>query len=421
MNTIEHSSLYASHAHLRQLLVLRNIAIFTQVIFLCIAVLYFEMAIPVLPMIFTIALLGLFNIYTGVRLSRTSTVSSKELFLQLCIDIMVLTSLLGLSGGANNPFSVLYILPLTIAAMILPSRKTWILAALTVIAYSLLFKVYYPIPHNHGDMSEFNLHVIGMWIGFVLSAGIVAYFIVSLRKIIQQQERRLNEAKQEAARNDQLIKLGMIATSSAHEFGTPLNSIELLLEDIEEISQSSIDIIEITDLIRQQIERCRDALKNLAQTSGTVHLQGGQARDLSSYLNTQHKNWQKHFPDTLIEMVIKNRNAPPSVINDALLDHALNNIIENAVQASSDKISVILDWDDEIWKVQIRDYGDGIPEKLKNNIGRSNFTTKTHGLGLGLFITHSIIQRLGGVVEFYNHHSGGLCTDIKIPINLATL
>jgi len=412
----EKSEGYLIHENLRLLFRLRNIAIAAQSATVLIAVLYLKMNLLITPILVAIAFLSFFNVYTRYRINRPQPIALYELVMQLSVDIIILTVLLGLSGGASNPFAILYLLPLTITAILLPARVTWGLAVLTVICYSLLLVVYVPMPqtHNHADM--FGLHIVGMWLGFVLSAGVVAYFIVGLKKIIKKQAGALSRAKEQAYKNKQLIKLGVLAASTAHEMGTPLNSIALLVEDIEQDdAQLSPDLLNKTVVIREQITRCRDALASLNKSAGSVSLQGGGEVLLVDYLQGLIGNWHRQHPDTKIEFKLDDQNSNEAVMIDEVLNLALTNIIENAIEVSPRRVTVGASQQESHWLLTIRDYGPGMSEEELKQIGQQGYSTKDHGLGLGLFLSHSIIQRLGGMVNLYNHSGGGLCTDIQLP------
>ena len=188
------------HGQLRRYVALRNIAIIAQLITLAVVWKILELELDWQPMLLTIATLASINLFSwlrmggtegsgntaasllrGLRLRNINIVSNPELFAQLSVDVIALTILLYYSGGSTNPFVSLYLLPLVIAAATLPGRYTWGMAALTAACYSLLMAYYIPLPHihQHGD-DAFNIHVMGMWLGFVISAVVVAYFVVQM-------------------------------------------------------------------------------------------------------------------------------------------------------------------------------------------------------------------------------------------------
>lgn len=411
---------YLTHDNLRLLFRLRNIAIAAQSAAILLAIVYLKMDLPLWALLSTVAFLALFNVYTRMLIRQHRPVAMPELVLQLSVDILVLTVLLSLSGGASNPFAILYLLPLAIAAIMLPARVTWGLAIFTVVCYSLLLVVYIPMPHAHSEMNAFNLHVVGMWLGFVLSAGVIAYFIVGLQKVIQKQAEDLNKAREEAFQSEQLIKLGVLAASTAHDLGTPLNSMALMLEDIEyEEAKQHPELLQKTKVMRQQIERCRQALATLNTSAGSVSLQGGRQIPLTEYLHNLLQNWERQHPSTQIKLKLENVAGAPHIMADEVLNLALTSIIDNAIEVSPHCIEIDASFIQTQWDITIRDYGPGLTSENKHNIGKQGYTTKAHGLGLGLFLSHTVIERLGGVVRLYNHDQGGLCTHIQLPVKFA--
>jgi len=410
---------YLTHDNLHLLFRLRNIAITAQSAAIITALVYLQMALPVWPMLAVIALLSLFNVFTRYRINNPKPVKLVELTLQLSTDIIALSLLLSLSGGGANPFAILYLLPLTIAAILLPTRTIWGLALLTVVCYSIILFFYVPMPFAHNHTDAFNLHIVGMWIGFVLSAGVIAYFIVGLRKVIQQQAKALSKASEDAIRNEQLVKLGVLAATTAHEMGTPLNSMALLIEDIEYEQAPSPQLLKTTNLLREQITRCQKALSTLTSSAGSASLKGGQQAICADYLQGLVENWKKSHPDMNIDLVLNQDANSNTIMTDEVLNLALTNIVENAAEVSPEKIEINAQAGNNQWALTIRDYGPGLNKEHAEKASQQGYSTKPHGLGLGLFLSHSVIERLGGMVKLSNHEQGGLCTHITLPTNFS--
>lgn len=416
----EKSTSYVFPHNLRQLFRLRTAAIAAQSVAVAVATLHFHMALPLVPMILALAALTAFNAWTRIRINRPRPVSSRELLVQLVVDVAVLTLMLGLSGGATNPFGILYLLPLTIATVVLPTRAAWFMAGLTSACYSLLLVVYVPLPAAHEHGSAFSLHVFGMWLGFVLSAWVVAYFVGNLRSIVRRQRESLNRAREEAVRNEYLVKLGVMAASTAHDMGTPLNSMALLLEDIEcEEAKAKPGLLEKTALFRTQLARCREALGTLSQSAGELNLAGGRDVAVRDYLQSLAAQWKAAHPATNINLSNAAETGSPNILADEILNHALMNIVDNAAEASPEQVDIHSRWDNTHWYLTVRDFGPGLTGEAKQRVGRPSCSTKAHGLGLGLFLTHAVIDRLGGVVDLYNHAEGGLCTQVRLPVKYA--
>ncbi|MEK7843317.1 MAG: sensor histidine kinase, partial [Pseudomonadota bacterium] len=202
--------------NLQRLFLLRNIALVAQCLTFALAHWVLEMQLPWTEMVTVVTLLAALNLATWVRLRRNWPVSSIEFFAQLLVDVFALSALLYFSGGSTNPFISLYLLPLTIAAAALPWIYTWAMAAITISCYTLLLFYYVPLPHDHSEhTSEFNLHVSGMWLAFVLSTVLIAWFVVKMGISIRERDKDLALAREQALRNEQIIALGTLAAGAA--------------------------------------------------------------------------------------------------------------------------------------------------------------------------------------------------------------
>ncbi len=166
---------------------------------------------------------------------RGGPVGDAELFFELLADVGCLTALLYLSGGSTNPFVSLYLLPLTIAAAALPARYAWSMAGLTVTGYTLLLFFFRPLGHDQSmHSSAFNLHILGMWITFLVSAMLIASFVTTMSASIRVRDRELAAARERALRDEQVLALGTFAAGAAHELGTPLATIAVLSRETGE-------------------------------------------------------------------------------------------------------------------------------------------------------------------------------------------
>ena len=176
-----------------------------------IALAYWVLAIPLplFPLSIIIAMHGLINSFTLLRMKRPKSVTSWEFFTQLVMDSMVLTAMLYFTGGYTNPFVSLFLLPLVTASTILPQGFAWAMAALTTSCYTLLMFFYRPLPHSNMEhMGDFNLHVLGMWFGFLLSAGLIAFFLVRMANSLRERDRILTATREKTLRDQHLVALG---------------------------------------------------------------------------------------------------------------------------------------------------------------------------------------------------------------------
>ena len=180
-----------------------------------------EIALPRLPMCAVLVLMTAFNGYVHWRVRTDEPVGATELFGQLCVDLTALAILLYLSGGAANPLISFLLVPVAVAALSLPGRLTAAVAMLAVALYSLLMWQFLPLPVADPERGA-RLHLAGMWLTFVVSATMIAWFVARMTASIRERDNRLNAARELALRDERVVALGALAAGAAHELGTPL-------------------------------------------------------------------------------------------------------------------------------------------------------------------------------------------------------
>jgi len=376
-----------------------------------------EFTLPFGPLLVVIAIFAALNLVTWLRLRWLERpVGEQELFLHLLSDVLILAALLYFTGGSTNPFVSLFLLPLTLAAAALPGRYSWAVAVSALLCYSLLMVWYYPLPHRHGI--NFNMHVVGMWFGFVLSAILISYFAVKMSATLRERERALAQAREDALRDERLVALGTLAAGAAHELGTPLATMAVLAKDLESECAAKPDLAEPFQVLRSQIARCKEILSQLAISAGQMRAEGGRDQSLDQYLVRIVEQWQTGRPAVIVRRNWEGTQPPPRIIADQTLTQAITNILNNAADASEQAVEVSGHWDERELRLEICDRGDGVSAAAASHAGEPFFTTKPpgQGLGLGLFLAQSTIRRLGGSVELFNRREGGACTRIVLPL-----
>ncbi|MCK4743113.1 MAG: hypothetical protein KAT25_04780 [Sulfuriflexus sp.] len=404
----------AEYLNLRRLFMLRNIAIIGQLLAVYITQIYLDIALPVLSIGLVIFTFALFNLFTLFRIRWGGEVSQLEFLFQLLADVFILTALLYLTGGATNPFVLLFLLPIIIATAVLSSRYTWILTLITAACYSLLIWKFQPLPHAHGSGSGLSQHVFGMWLSFVISAAITSYLVGGMRRSLEDKEVELAAAREQQLRDEQLVLLGTLSASTAHEMGTPLGTMSLLCEELSH--ELSDEHQHIAKTLNTQITRCKDALSTLSASTGTAPLSAGKLLNVNIFLEELHAEWNKLHPDNHIKTDWNGISPAPSILADRTLQQALINILDNANEASPNQVEWIAYWDSTMLTINIKDRGEGLSREAEQAIGNHPFSDKAEGHGLGLFLTHSILKRFGGHVESLNREHGGLSTLINLPI-----
>lgn len=359
-----------------------------------------------------LVLFAALNAFTRRRTRLPQPISDGEFFGHLLIDIGGLSLVLYLTGGASNPLVSYYLVPVSIAAATLTPRLSWAVAALAFGCYSLLLLWYRPVAAlapamHHGDI---NLHVLGMWANFAVSAGLLSYFLVNMATELRRQQQHLARQREEQLRDEQLLAIATLAAGAAHELGTPLNTMKLLIDGAREETPglSTADL----DTLSAQVERCRVTLRKLVQAGDPRHGELA-ARPIREYLESLVERWQVIRPDAQASIRLDASSPALDAHFHATLAPALQNLLDNAADASP-RIDIEGHWSATQLELCIRDFGPGIrQDSTPPRPGRSN---KPDGLGLGLFLSHATIERHGGAVTLSPAPDGGTLTQIRLPL-----
>lgn len=410
---------HTSHLNMHRLLVLRGIAIGCWLFTLLLVLATLQVEARIWPILLTLAAWGGISLWTWQRIRQMDTIADSGFFIQLVFDVAILTILLYLSGGSTNPFTLMFLLPLVVAASVLSMRYIWSIALLTIAAYSFLLFQYTPfIPLEHHMEGHFSSHIVGMWWGFVISAALIAAFAAKMGHTLRERDHVLAETKEKALRDEQLVALGSLAAGAAHELGTPLATIAILARELEHDYQDDPVLGEQLQILHSQVNRCKETLSTLSASAGQLQAAAGRCQPLDEYLNETIQQWQAVRPGISLLINLNGKQPSPQLLADQTLTQALCNIFNNAADASPNNIEIFAEWDEQQLKLEVRDRGPGIDEEASEHIGQSIFTTKAgdQGMGLGLFLAYSVIHRLNGEVLLRNRDGGGACTFVTLPL-----
>jgi two-component system sensor histidine kinase RegB len=403
--------------NLRRLLGLRAIALAGLGLTLWFVVARLGMRLPLPPLVGVLSGMLLLSLATLWRLRRAWPVQDRELFGQLLLDVASLTALFYFSGGSTNPFVVLYLLPLAIAAAALPAPYVWGMAAVTTLSYTALLVWHVPLPHSaQMHDADFGLHVLGMWLGFVLSAALIAGFAVRMTATVRDRDRVLAAMRENALRHERILALGTLATGAAHELGTPLSTMAVLVKDIEPERGVSAERLGI---LRTQIARCKEILASLSAAAGQVRAESGQSLALDVWLRELTDRWRTLRPDVSVRQHLRGTQPVPRIVAEQTLAQAITNILNNAADASPHSVEIDARWNADELVLEIADRGAGLTPEVQASVGEPFLTTKSDGLGLGLFLAYTTLGRFGGAVRLANRTGGGVCCRLTLP--LATL
>jgi two-component system sensor histidine kinase RegB len=374
-----------------------------------------DIALPRLPMCAVLALMAAFNGYVHWRARTDEPVGATELFGQLCVDLIALAILLYLSGGAANPLISFLLVPVAVAALSLPGRLSAAVALLAIALYSLLMWQFLPLSVADPERAA-RLHLAGMWLTFVVSATMIAWFVARMTASIRERDNRLNAAREQALRDERVVAVGALAAGAAHELGTPLATMAVLVGELELDAGRDADARHDLALVREQIALCKGIISSMAARAGTLRPEQVQVQDARVWLEGVRARWHTLRPRATSRLTLDGAAGVPRIVTEATLEQALANVLNNAADASDTEIDIRLDWDESKLRIVIKDGGSGFPSQVLRQAGSVPLSTRNGGAGIGLLLAFSAIERLGGHIVLNNPSGGGGLVSIELPI-----
>ncbi|HIP06483.1 MAG TPA: HAMP domain-containing histidine kinase [Mariprofundaceae bacterium] len=413
--------------HLQRLLLFRSSMIVAEILLLTIATRLSDAPLPLSQIMLIITAYALFHMITWIKRPQTNTISPNYLFAQLGVDVLALTLMLYYTGGSNNPFVSLFLLPLLLVAAILPKPYIWSMAVITTISYATLLLL--PFEQQTHDMSHMagmamqhsssamNTHAMGMAASFLFSVVVILFFVVSMAESLRDRERKLANAHEKSLRDEHVIALGTLAAGAAHELGTPLGTMAILTKEMESEYADDAELLEQIQILRAQVDRCKSTISQMSSSAGQLRATGGKNMVITDYISSIGKHWQSEHALTQLETHYpEGRDAPELVVDDTL-QQALMSLLNNASDAGAQYIQLNLDWDDTHLNITICDDGEGLSAEVQSTLGKPFISTKADGQGLGFYLAQAVISRMGGNIQIKNQTSGkGACVDIQLPL-----
>lgn len=401
---------------LKYLLQLRLLIIGAQVLGLVFIGARFHLAVPWPTVAAVLVAMACYTAWSWRRLRAGLPADPGELMRQCAADLSALTVLIYFSGGSVNPFISLFLLPIVFAAATLPLRASAAIALAAIGCYTLLMFFNRPITSGSSHAHGVELHLWGMWYGFVLSAGCIAYFVARIAQTLRDHDRALARARERALEAERVVALGTLAAGTAHELGTPLATMAILAKDLETDLAALPALRASVVTLRQQIGRCKQSLARLATDAGELPADSGRPAAADQFLEDLLREWQQQQDHVAVTIVVDGPRPAPRILADRTLRQALFNVLNNAADASASRVDACAAWDERAMWLDVRDDGPGLTEQLRGLVGRRIVSTKgEHGLGIGLYLAHSVLARLGGHVEFDTPAAGGTHVHVEVP------
>ncbi|SLN42750.1 sensor histidine kinase RegB [Ruegeria meonggei] len=412
--TLWRSQEHSSWIRLRTLILLRWVAIIGQITAITVAQQTYHIQLDATLCYLAIGVSVMGNLTAILLFPRNKRLTEFENFLMVLFDLLQLAILLYLTGGLNNPFALLLLGPVTISANVMSTRSTLIVGGVAVILTSLLAKFHLPLRTESGLILQTpELLVFGNWAAVVIAIIFIGAYSHRVSSEVRSMSEALAATHMALAREQKLTDLGGVVAAAAHELGTPLATIKLTSAELIEELDDWPDLKEDAALIREQANRCRDILRDMGR-AGKDDLHLRQA-PLSSVVHEAaephiHRGKSVHFAEGPAD---DGDVQQPSILRKPEIIHGLRNLIQNAVDFARANVWVEAEWTPEVITIFIMDDGRGYPSQMIGRIGdpfmrhrRVETERRTRpeyeGMGLGLFIAKTLLERSGAELNFAN-------------------
>jgi two-component system sensor histidine kinase RegB len=339
----------------------------------------------------------------------------------MTLDVLLLSGLLFFTGGPQNPFSFLFLVPISLATLILPAAWTWALVALSLASTAVLYAWNQPLDLGASHAEHMALHLRGMWVASGVSAAFIVYFLRRVRRELAQRDEELAASRALAARRERLASLATLAAGAAHELSTPLSTIAVVAKELERGLGQLPTPAGVTDdvrLVRAEVERCRAILQRLSADAGDVMGEAFASVPIPELVASAIAGFDGRPPiHAELEPAVRELcvDVPPRAVTQAL-----QGVLKNARDASPPDAAVtftITRAGDRV-EFTIRDQGAGMPPDVLARVGEPFFTTKPtgRGMGLGVFLARTVVERLGGAVTLDSAPRRGTTARLAVPL-----
>jgi two-component system sensor histidine kinase RegB len=382
--------------------------------------------LPLLACLAVIGLSALLNVVMQTRFPASKRLQSGHAVLTLAYDLLQLSVLLYLTGGLQNPFSLLMVVPAAISASTQPSRMTVGLCALSVLCATLLMVFYMPLPWLAGATLTLPFpYMMGVWTSLVSCIIFMAAYAWRTTQENRQMLDALAATELRLAREQKLSALDGLAAAAAHELGTPLGTISLVAKELEREIPEDSPLREDILLLRSQATRCRDILRTLTQHSGETDAMF--SKMTLGHLIEEVVQPFRAFGITLDVVLQPDPDAPPAqpvMPRNPGVIYGLTNLVENAVDFASSRVEVTAFWDAQVIRLAIADDGPGFASNVLGRLGDPFVTTRARedvddsdeaqGMGLGIFIAKTLLERSRATVKLSNRKppETGACVEV---------
>jgi two-component system, sensor histidine kinase RegB len=365
-----------------------------------------------------------FNAASLLRLRFSHEVTNSMLFVSLLVDVSTLTAQLYLSGGTTNPFVFLYLLQVILGAVLLQPWSVWTIVGITSACLAGLTVFYRPLawpPADYGRLS--GPYIQGLLLCFVLNAALLVVFITRINRNLRARDTRLAYLRERAAEEEHIIRMGLLASGAAHELGTPLSTLSVILGDWRRMApfDSSSELLQEIDEMQAQVTRCKSIVSGILLSAGEARGEEPAETTVRTFLDDLVAEWRATRGVT--QLSYYNRFGPDlTIVSDSALKQMICNVLDNALEASPNWVGFDVVHDGDLLTMVVTDTGPGFAPEMLAQLGKPYQSTKGRpGAGLGLFLVANVARTLGGSVVARNRPEGGAMVTLSLPLAAITL
>ncbi len=396
---------------LGNLIKIRWIAIIGQFLAICFVSFLTSIEIPFFEALIIILFSVILNFYSYFEERKNKSISNTKAFLFLLFDTLQLGVLLFLTGGIINPFSILILAPVITSASYLPALLTVILSSISIIIIIILN--FYFIPLNiSNDFVLPDIYKFGLEVSLIITVIFIAIYAYLFASSSRQLSNALSVSKLQILNQKKITEVGSLSAAAAHELGTPLNTIFLILNDLLKDKKLNQDesILKDIVLLKSQAERCREILQKLSKNPLKLKDKFLEKVKISDLIKINFEKFNNYKKLNIIANF--ETNEPEIIFKDEIM-YALGNIIQNAITYAKKTVTIELEYLKKNILIKISDDGTGFKKDIIDKLGDPYISKNSKGMGLGIFIAKNLIENMGGKVTFYNSKDSEAIVEIN--------
>jgi two-component system sensor histidine kinase RegB len=410
--------------NMQQLIQLRWFAVVGQVIAIAIVNFGLRIQLPLHDMSVVLACLVVFNAASLLRLRFSHEVTNTMLFVSLLVDVSTLTAQLYLSGGTTNPFAFLYLLQVILGAVLLRAWSVWTIVVITCVGLAGLTVFYRPLalpPADYGKLS--GPYIQGLLLCFALNAALLVILITRINHNLRARDARLVYLRERAAEEEHIVRMGLLASGAAHELGTPLSTLSVILGDWRRMPAfaSNAELLQELDEMQTQVTRCKSIVGGILLSAGEARGEAPVETTVRTFLDELVAEWRTTRP--VAQFSYDNRFGKDlTIVSDSALKQMICNVLDNALEASPKWVGFEVAHEADLLSMVVKDAGPGFAPDMLAQLGKPYQSTKGRpGAGLGLFLVANVARTLGGSVIAQNRPGGGAMVTLTLPLAAITL